>query len=79
MKTQVHFALTLTFLVLSAFSNTIYAGSDVQVTTMDPNIQNEVSITLIPGYPNNVAVAYNDQPYTGPLGIAYSQNKGSSW
>jgi hypothetical protein len=77
MKTQAK-SLPCAFMVLLVLGTQVFAGTDVPVKS-DPNIQNEVSITLVPGHANNVVMAYNDQPYTGPLGIAYSSSAGSSW
>jgi hypothetical protein len=56
----------------------VFAGKDVLVDG-DPNIQNEISLTLRPGNPNDLIMAYNDNPGVGPLGIAYSPNDGNTW
>lgn len=77
MKTQDKLVLAYVFVVLLTSVGTAFAGVDVLVDG-DPNVQNEISLTLIPGQPNLV-MAYNDNPYTGSLGIACSQDRGSSW
>ena len=81
MKALTKLALICLFLALLTSTNTAFAGTDVNVDG-DPNTQNEISLTLVPGRPNDLVMAYNDNPgYGAPtgLGIAYSQNKGSSW
>jgi len=65
-------------LTLLTLTNIGFAGTDVLVDG-DPNIQNEISLTLVPGQPNDLVMAYNDSPYAGPLGSAYSQNGGAGW
>jgi len=54
------------------------AGADVLIDG-DNLVQNEISLTLVPGQPGTVVMAYNDNPYAnGPgLGIAYRQ--GGLW
>ncbi len=64
---------------LLAASATALAGADTNVDG-DPNtIQNEISLTLVHGQSGSLAMAYNDAPYSGPLGIAYSSNDGNTW
>ncbi len=55
------------------------AGTDVLVDGNPNTIQNEIDLTLIPGQPARVAMAYNDSPYSGPLGIAHSADSGATW
>ena len=57
------------------------AGVDVPIDG-DANVQNEISLTLVPGQPGKVVMAYNDNPYapTCPgLGIAHRQSSAGSW
>ncbi len=81
MKALTKLALICLFLALLTSTNTAFAVTDVNVDG-DPNVQNEISLTLVPGRPNDLVMAYNDDPVSNAptgLGIAYSLNKGSSW
>ena len=70
--------------VLSAFlllgSTIALADKLVDDTTLNDNVvQNEIDLTVIPGQAGRLAMAYNDNPYTGQLGIAYSSDYGVNW
>lgn len=59
----------------------VRAGVDVQVDP-DPGglVQNETSLTLVPGYSNRVVVAYNNDPTgTTGLGVSMSTDSGATW
>ena len=62
-------------LTLLTLTNTGFGGTDVPVDG-DPNVQNEISLTLIPGQPNNLVMAYNDNP---SVGSAWSNDGGANW
>ncbi len=81
MKALTNTASICLLLSLLTLTNTAFAAKDVTVDG-DPNTQNEISLTLVPGRPNDLVMAYNDNPgYGSPtaLGIAYSQDKGTTW
>ena len=77
---QTKLILVCALLVLLTSAAITFAGADVLVDG-DPNIQNEISLTLVPGQPNDLVMAYNDNPYppVGQLGSAYSQDGGANW
>lgn len=65
---------------VAAMSPAVAWGAvDVPVDVAAGSVQNEIELTLIPGDSNILAMAYNDNPYTGSLGIAYSSDRGASW
>lgn len=81
MKTRTKLVLVCAFLVLLTSAGTAFAGVDV-IVDGDGFVQNEISLTSIPGQPNDLIMAYNDNPYSGApsgLGSAYSQDRGASW
>ena len=57
---------------------TAMAQADVNVDG-DGNVQNETSLTLVPSQSGKLVMAYNDAPYTGPLGIGYTADSGATW
>lgn len=77
MKLEAKLVITFAFIVLLTSSGIVFAGTDVPVDG-DPNVQNEISLTVLAGEPNLV-MAYNDNPLAGPLGSAYSQDNGKNW
>ena len=42
-------------------------------------VQNEIDLTLIPGQPGKMVMAYNDFAAGNTLGIAYSSDYGATW
>lgn len=62
-------------LALLTLTNTGLAGTDVPVWG-DSNIQNEISLTLVPGQPSDIVMAYNDSP---SVRCSYSQDGGAGW
>lgn len=80
MKNRTKLVLACVLLVLLFSAGIVFAGTDVLVDG-DPNVQNEISLTLVPGQPNDLVMAYNDNPYppVGQLGSAYSQDGGANW
>jgi hypothetical protein len=75
-NTKLKLAVVCTALTLLTSTEAAFSLKDVRVDG-DPNVQNEISLTLIPGQPQNLVMAYNDD--TIPLGSAYSTNGGASW
>lgn len=70
-----HFWLALCISLLltaAAFADTLVDGDATSV-------QNEIDLTLIPGQPSNLAMAYNDYATGNTLGIAYSSDSGANW
>lgn len=61
-----------------------FGGLDASIDP-DPGIQNEISLTLVPGtvsgQPQVLMAAYNDVPFPGGngLGVSYSTNGGATW
>ena len=56
----------------AAFADTLVDGDATSV-------QNEIDLTLIPGQPGYLAMAYNDYAIGNTLGIAYSSDSGLNW
>ncbi|HEY4761560.1 MAG TPA: sialidase family protein [Thermoguttaceae bacterium] len=54
-------------------------ATDVLIENDPLYIQNEISLTLIPGQPGRLAMAYNDLALNVALGIAYSADSGQTW
>ncbi|MCK4752714.1 MAG: exo-alpha-sialidase [Planctomycetes bacterium] len=81
MKGLINLLLICIFTVLFSLSNTALAGADVFIDG-DTNVQNEISLTLVPGHPNDIVMVYNDNPVYGSptgLGVAHSPDGGKGW
>ena len=60
-----------------------HAGSDVNIDPNEPFVQNEISLTLVPGQtpgiPAVLLAAYNDMPGATGLGVSHSTDGGTNW
>jgi hypothetical protein len=66
--------------VILACAGAASAGTDVPIDTTAGVVQNEQSLTTVPGRAGDLMVAYNNNP-TGAtgLGVGMSSNYGASW